>query len=127
MEKEFKVVTRESYKDGIRSIEPIELTCILSSPNGEEPKTITEEDVWGRFDETRTKKIDRGMIVARSGEICPIFGDEVPYKSVTVVGPKNKQDEIIYWLEYVHGGGSVSEIVELDDLRVAIRSDYQCW
>lgn len=125
---EIKISTRNTYTaEGIRSIEPVDVTMVVNSPNGESPKKLTKEDVWGKFDVREGKRIDRGMVVARHGETCPIFKDEIPYKSVTVVGPKNRYEEIVYWLEYVHGGDCVVMTKELDDLRVAIRSDYQCW
>ena len=128
MKKEFKLSTRESYaEDGVRSIEPIEAQVVINYPNGEKPKKLTQEDVWGEFDIYKGKRISNGMVVARYKDICPIFNDEVPYKSVTVVCPKSQYDEVVYWLEYVHGGDCVSITKELDDLRIAIRSDYQCW
>lgn len=128
MKKEFKLSTRKSYtEDGIRSIEPFEVQVIINSPNGEKPEKLTQEDVWGEYDINNGERISRGMIVARSGEICPVFNDKIPYKSVTVICPKNQYDEVAYWLEFVHGGDCVSMTKELDDLRIAIRSDYQCW
>lgn len=128
MKKEIKISTRESYtSEGVRSIEPIEVTAIVNSPNEEKPKKLTKDDIWGIFDPIKCERISKGMIVARHGEICPIFEDEVPYKSVTVVCPKNQYNEVVYWLEYVHGCDCVVMTKELDDLRVAIRSDYQCW
>lgn len=126
--KEFNLETRESYtKDGIRSIEPISTKIIIKSPNGEPPENLTKEDVWGVFDMEKMERTSEGMIVARHKDICPIFKDEVPYKSVTVVCPKKRYDEVVYWLEYVHGADCVTMIEELDDLRIAIRSEYQCW
>lgn len=89
--------------------------------------SLTKEDVWGKFDVYSGERISKGMIVARYNETCPIFNDIVPFKSVTVVGPLDKQDEMEYWLDYVNGGGSISNIKELDDNKVAIRSDYMCW
>ena len=86
MKKEFKLSTRESYtEDGVRSIEPIEAQVIVNCPNGEKPKKLTKEDVWGEFDVYKGERISNGMVVARYKDICPIFNDEVPYKSVTVV------------------------------------------
>jgi len=65
--------------------------------------------------------------VARYQDRCPVWGDEVPYKSVTVVVGASDEEDAEYSLEYVHGGGSVSRRKELKDGRVALRSDYQCW
>jgi hypothetical protein len=73
-----------------------------------------------------------GLVVAKNQEICPIWGDKLPYKSVTVVIPElmlhdGLQHQVEYWLEYVHGGGSVSRRRSLPDGTVAIRSDYMAW
>lgn len=89
--------------------------------------SIKQEDVWGKFDIYEGKKLSQGMIVARYNDTCPIFKDIVPFKSVTVVGPLDKQHEIEYWLDYVNGGGSISKVKELDNNKVAIRSNYMCW
>jgi hypothetical protein len=117
--------------------EQIEIT--VSHPTVPEAKQLTKDDVWGKYDEINHRRIDDGMLVARGygsyftgkphfNPICPIWGDELPYKSVTVVGPIEQEQEIRYWLEYVHGGGSVSKrkVVE-DGKKVALRSDYMCW
>lgn len=55
-------------------------------------RTLTKEDVWGKFDEETHEKLSDGMIVSRTGEICEIFGDEVPYKSVTVICDSDQAD-----------------------------------
>lgn len=89
--------------------------------------SLTKEDVWGEFNIYTGEKLSKGMIVARYNETCPVFKDIVPYKSVTIVGPLDKQDELEYWLDYVNGGESISKVKTLDNNRVAIRSDYMCW
>jgi hypothetical protein len=83
---------------------------------------ITKDDVFG----------PNGMVVANSGEVCPIFGDRVPYKSVTVVIPElSVHDGLIgdveYWLDFVQGDGSVSQRRSMPDGTVALRSDYMAW
>lgn len=83
-------------------------------------------DVFGDFDHETFKKINDGMVVAKTDDVCPIFGDVVPYKSVTVICMKSQESEVRYWLSYVHGGPA-SKRFELPDDRVAIRSDYQAW
>lgn len=88
---------------------------------------LTKEDVWGEYDIVAQKRIREGMIVARSEQLCPYFGDKLPYKSVTVVCTDAQRDEVIYWLEYVHGGGSVAREMRVDKDRVALRSNYLCW
>ena len=87
---------------------------------------LTKEDVWGKFDEN-FNLIDKGMIVARHEETCPVFNDEVPYKSVTVVCDIEQENDVTDWLSYVHGGDCVSMRKDLKDRKVALRSDYQCW
>jgi hypothetical protein len=69
---------------------------------------------------------DEGFVVARSDDRCPVFGDVVPYKSVTVIVPMEREADAQFSLEYVHGGGSVSARKAMGDM-VALRSDYQCW
>lgn len=88
---------------------------------------LEKDDVWGAWD--GTKKIKKGLIVAHTDQRCPIFGDAVPYKSVTIVFDPEKYpyDEVTYWLSYVHGGGCIDKEIVLDDGKIAIRSDYQCW
>lgn len=89
--------------------------------------SITKEDVWGEFNIHTGEKISKGMIVARYNDTCPVFKDIVPYKSVTIIGPLDKQDELEYWLDYVNGGGSISNVKQIGDNEIAIRSDYMCW
>ena len=84
--------------------------------------TLTKEDVWGDYE-----KGTKGMIVARSGDICPVFHDKVPYKSVTVICDESQRSEVEYWLGYVHGVNCVSIIRKMPDEKLAIRSNYQCW
>lgn len=120
-----KMSTRESYdENGVRSIKPIECTAIISEVQGEKPKRLIKEDVWGN---PCGDKSNLGMIVARQKETCPIWKDKLEYKSTTFICPINKEDEVIYWIEYVYGCDSISRRKQLDDLRVALRADYQCW
>jgi hypothetical protein len=89
---------------------------------------LTKADVWGEYcDRTHTKLSD-GMVVADCrSDICPVFGDKPPYKSVTVICQPDQCNEVEYWLEWVHGGGCISKIAQLEDGCIAIRSDYKCW
>lgn len=103
------------------------LTVYLSSPTTDTPVVLKQEDVWGEYDPVLGVKVSEGMIVARTDDTCPIFGDKVPYKSVTVVCNEEQKQEVTYWLEYVHGANSVSSVKEIEDNNVAIRSDYMCW
>lgn len=103
------------------------ISMFVSGPSGDEPDSLTKEDVWGEFDHESLTKLSDGMIVARTDEQCPHFEDTVPYKSVTVVCEANQEQEVHYWLEYVHGGNSVSMRKELPNNQIALRSDYQCW
>ena len=99
---------------------------IFSKPTVPESDILTKESVWGTHD-SNYKLIDKGMVIARSKDICPIWNDKVPYKSVTVICPKLLVEDVRYWLEYVHGANSVSKIKNLADNKVAIRSNYMCW
>jgi hypothetical protein len=80
---------------------------------------IKMNDVWNSVD-------NGGMIVAGYNDICPIFKDKIPYKSVTVICQAEDYNEVCYWLDYVHGGG-ISKTKTLTDGRIAIRSNYMCW
>ena len=100
-------------------------TVIISNPTKPTAKHLMKDDVWGKFE--NNKLIDNGMIVARSEEICPIFKDKLPYKSVTVVCAAEQESEVSYWLEYVHGGNSISKIKKIANGKIAIRSNYMCW
>jgi len=106
---------------------------------------VTKDDVWGKYTDD-LKLLDRGMIVAQgyigdkyyeeglgawkkkvqTTNVCPVWKDELPYKSVTVVCLKEQEDEVKYWLSHVHGGES-EKTKTLPDGKVAIRSNYQCW
>lgn len=96
----------------------------ISSPTGEKPAKITEEDVWGKWNNERSKRLDKGMVIARTGENCPHFNDVLDYKEVTAVCKKEDFESVLYWLEYVHGTGCVEKTMELESGKVAIRSAY---
>jgi hypothetical protein len=110
-------------------------------------RKITKDDVWGKWSDD-LKLIDRGMIVAKGyppsldkspaaaaelfdrikvGDTCPVWKDKLPYKSVTVICDKKDMNEVMYWLEYVHGGDCVEKTKDLPGDKVAIRSNYMCW
>jgi hypothetical protein len=101
----------------------INLSKFLSRLDQEQAELrIIKDDVFG----------PNGMVVANSEEVCPIFGDKVPYKSVTVVVPElSVHDGLIgdveYWLDFVQGDGSVSQRRSMPDGTVALRSDYMAW
>jgi len=120
----------------------------VSEPTVPKPNSMTKEDVWGKtvpigleehaaFDGqkyTVSKVVFiGGMVIARGHGFtdvpavkCPVFGDEIPRGSVTVVCPANKVEEVQYWLEYVQGADCVSKVKPLMG-HVALRSDYKCW
>lgn len=89
-------------------------------------KELTENDIWGEFDENHVR-INDGMIVGRHRERCPVWQDIIGYKSVTVICKSDQEIEVSYWLEYVHGANSVKKRKDLGNSRIALRSDYQCW
>lgn len=109
---------------------------------------LTKDDVWGTHDEQTFELLTTGMVVARGlpevdgvymkqedydritikrPAICPVWGDVLPYKSVTAISCLEQQDGVEYWLEYVHGGGAIEKTKNLPDGKVAIRSNYMCW
>jgi hypothetical protein len=59
--------------------------------------------------------------------VCPIWGDKLPYKSITIVVDAADQDDAESCCAYVHGGDCVEKTRVLPDGRVAIRSNYMCW
>lgn len=121
-----------------------ESVTIRVSPVHGSPGQLTKEDVWGNPDHAD----DHGMIVARGlpdvdgkyftqeehsklskrlTNICPVWGDALPYKSVTLVCQSHQVEQVSYWAEYVHGGGCISNIKDLPEGKVALRSNYTCW
>ena len=87
----------------------------LSNPNT--PTSNCFNHGYGGFDDIKFESKSK----------CPIFKDKIDYKSFTVIVDKDLQRSAEYWCEYFHGGGSVSRTMNLDNNKVAIRSDYQCW
>lgn len=105
---------------------------------------LTQEDVWGKWQEAPMKRLTKGMIVAQGygmddaeyerrkvadellSNICPIWGDKLPYKSVTAIFRLERQREVEKWLDYVHGGG-IERYKEVGNGFIAIRSNYMCW
>ena len=126
----------------------MDLSFDVRSANGD-PGKLSKDDVWGKVDPLTHQLQSKGLIVARGlpqadGKYlteqqreelisrtypvkCPVWGDELPYKSVTVICSADNVSEVSYWLEYVHGGGSIQNILDLPDGKVALRSDYMCW
>lgn len=92
---------------------------------------LTMEDVWGKREYVSKgvwKTVIKGMLVAMSGDTCPVWGDEVPHKSATFICKESQIEEVNKWIRYVQGQG-YSRIKKLEDGRVALRSDYcaLCW
>lgn len=92
-------------------------------------RKIQKRDVFG-YTDPATGERHKGMLVAfgkpDKSVVCPIFGDVVPFKSVTVACKPEELSDVLHWLAYVHGGEHSADI-ELEDGRIAIRSDYQAW
>ena len=82
-------------------MKPEKITIIIANPTKPVAKKLIKEDVWGEYG----NPMSRGMIIARSGDTCPIWKDKIPYKSVTAVCKPEQVDEVIYlvrirtWLE----------------------------
>ena len=99
-----------------------ELTIAVNGPTGSRPDDRDDMWVWDE---------EAGYIVACGytafPPTCPVWGDEVGWKSVTVIVPAELENAATWSLEYNHGGGSVVKRLEMGDGRVALRSDYQCW
>ncbi len=84
--------------------------------------------VWFLYDHKTQTRIGDGLVFRKSGEYDPVFEDNVPWKSVTVLfNPTDvPEEDVIYWLSYVHGGPYTKRRKLLNG-KVAIRSDYQAW
>ena len=106
-------------------------TLKVSEPTVPVAKKVTEDQVWGTrvYDDNGVPEYrkDDGMILARSEQKCPIFGDVVPYKSVTVLCNIEQEKEVQYWLEYVQGAGCISRRRMVKVGKIALRVDYKCW
>ncbi len=61
-----------------------------------------------------------------SEQVCPVWGDKIPYKSATIIVPADEEDAATYCLACAHGGDYARRKV-LGDGRIAIRSDYMAW
>ena len=116
-----------------------EIKVIVLEPTFPVATKITREDVFGEWSKDHKHQIRSGMVVAdhRLGGFnegrcesvgrCPVFGSQVPYKIVTVVCDASLREQVAYWLEYVHGTDCISQVRELDNNKVAFRSNYMAW
>lgn len=100
---------------------------------------LFKSDVWGKFDPETLESINEGMIVARGRpfsapedhqyslpSFCPVWNEELPYKSVTAICTEEDLDDVVFWLSYVHAV-EYQMVKRLPDNKVAIRSNYQAW
>ena len=87
------------------------------------PTTSTAEDRW-RADMCWVFKAP--YCVAATDDVCPVWGDTLPYKSVTVAVPADEEHAAAYCLAMAHGAGWSRRKV-LQDGRVSLRSNYQGW
>jgi hypothetical protein len=106
---------------------------------------VNQQDVFGTWNDITL--VNRGMVVAQGcaestknnkedyqnwkkivkvTEVCPVWGDILPYKSVTVICKPEECNSVEEHLFNVHGGSySIRKVLE--DGRIAYRSDYQAW
>ena len=115
------------------------MTITVSMPTKPKPTKLLKEEVWGLWE--GAKLLEPGMIIAQGcgisnpdvsrhlphPQVCPIFLDKLPFKAVTVLCHPSQLDEVIYWLEYVHGAGCVTRQNKTSNGKIAIRSEYKCW
>jgi len=80
----------------------------------------------GRTPRTRTRGNRTTLVADDQGDICPVWGDRLPWKSSTVIVPPELEDAAAFCLACADGGGYSRRKV-LEDGRVALRSDYQAW
>lgn len=111
------------------------IKCKVSNPSVPAPSKLTQEDVWGKVDFNyktgKDKRISKGMIVASQAkgypDKCPVWHDNIPKKSVTVICTNLQEPDVEYWLDYVLGAHSVSKRKSLPKGKLALRADYKCW
>ena len=96
---------------------------------------LTKDDVWGKWTDDHVK-IHDGMVGAHSKhdenskripQKCPIFKRKIDFKDVTIVGPKEKAEEIAYWIEYVQGANAILAVKDLPDNKIAFFCEYTAW
>jgi len=71
---------------------------------------LTKNDVLGAFG-TDGIYTSKGLVLAVSDEVCPVWKDVLPFKSVTVGCSFEELEDVQYWLEYVYG--SITNIISL--------------
>lgn len=103
---------------------------VVNTLTAEEDPNITDDDVWGKRDEGAFARPGKGMVVAVSGMICPIFDDIVSprhasWKAVTVVCKRSEYEGVRFVLECHHGANCIDKAKVLPGDRVALRSEYQ--
>jgi len=140
--KQKKPYVHKKYVGTTKAVTPVgkheyrSFDMFVLEPTSAPAQKLTQEDVWGRFEEDEygipIKMIDIGKLVATSADndlptVCPVWHDKLPHKSVTAICDKKDENDCEYWLEFVHGGGSVSRRKELPNGKIAFRSDYQAW
>jgi hypothetical protein len=101
-------------------------------PLGSTGITATIKTVLGplaaraRWEKDMTWVFNEPYLVGQQETVCPVWGDEIPYKSVTVIVAADEEDAATYCLACAHGGDYDRRKV-LDDGRIALRSNYQAW
>ncbi len=107
-------------------------TVTVSQPTYRTAVTLTQEDVWGKC-VPGEGRLSMGMLIALPGQHCPHFNDTVPSKAVTVRVPREdymnaeRLMDVLYWLEYVQGVGTVQVSDNDDEGNLIIRAAYMCW
>ena len=104
----------------------------MTDPTSGEYKRLTNGMIVARglpYSENspEAKQIQEATVVEPIPQRCPILGDLLPYKSVSVICEEKDLTAVTYWLEYVQGGGSVSIVQPTSDGKIFIRSNYTCW
>jgi hypothetical protein len=91
------------------------------------PVKLSRSDVFGvpKMREGQMVGREGGMVVAKSGEMCPVFKDEIPPMALTLVGRTENFDDLEYWLEYVKGVNCITRRYESEDGYIALRAEHQ--
>lgn len=101
-------------------------SCVQSLINDEPQPPESLTDPVARWEANMRWVAMDPYLAARTGQTCPVWGDEVPYKSITVIVPAALAEAASYCIFCIMGAEPADEKV-LDDGRVAFRGDYAAW
>lgn len=105
--------------------EPITITVLTPTTKSDSAVTRWEKNRMWVFEDPYRVAVGRSYPESKN-DICPVWGDRMPWKSVTVIVPADEEDDAAFCLACAHGSGYSNRKV-LEDGRIALRSDYTAW